>query len=196
MAKFYDENGNEVEAFTAEEIKSHPDFVKLQNDAAEAQKKLDEAGNASEGQKKRLKEERDNAVKAFEEYKSNTDARFNQLEERLISGTKAKVMANFSKGNKELAEKLDVKFQSLMKTGEYKSDEEGISKAMADAYTLVNGSKPSPSIMNNITGAGDRGDGAGGNNGGKVEMTENGKNMGKMLGITEEDIKKYGDKIK
>lgn len=196
MAKYYDADGNEVEAFTAEELKTHPDFVKLQKDVEDAQKKLDESGNASEGQKKRLKEERDNAVKAFEEYKSNTDTRFNQLEEKLISGTKAKVMANFSKGNKELAEKLDVKYQSLMKTGEYQTDEEGISRAMADAYTLVNGSKPSPSIMNNITSAGDRGDGASGNQSGKVEFTENGKGMGKMLGITDEDIKKYGDKIK
>ena len=195
MAKYYDADGNEIEAFTAEELKTHPEFVKLQQDVADAQKKLDESGNASKKKKKRLKEERDNAVKTFEEYKTSTENRFNQLEERLISGTKSKVMANFSKGNKEVAEKLDVKFQSLMKTGEYKSDEEGITRAMADAYTLINGSAPSPSIMNNITGAGDRGNG-GGESKQTTELTENGKSMAKVFGITEDDIKKYGGQIK
>ena len=43
MTKYYDADGNEVEAFTAEELKTHPDFVKLQKDAEDAQKKLDEA---------------------------------------------------------------------------------------------------------------------------------------------------------
>jgi len=196
MSKYLDADGNEVEAFTADELKTHPEFVKLQNEFTEAQKKLEDSSGASDEQKKRLREERDAAKKTLEEYKTSTDQKFTDLENRLFSGIKAKALNTFSKGNKEVADKLDLKYQSLMKTGEYTNDEDGINRAMTDAFTLVNGTKPTPSIMNNITGSGARGDGAPGGENTKVEFSENAKTMGKMMGITEDDIKKFGDKIK
>lgn len=198
MGKFYDADGNEVEAFSTDELKTHPEVAKLQQDLLEAQNKIKESenGGMNENQKKRLKQDAEDAKTALETFKKETEEKFSSLQNNLTSTIKGKALATLSKGNKDASEKIDLKFQSLMKTGEYTNDETGITKAMADAATLVNGARPAPSFLNNLTGAGDRGDG------GKIPgadgstESEGAKAMRGPLGITDADIKKYEGKIK
>lgn len=191
MATFYDKDGNEVTAYSSEELKNLPEFKKLEEELAAA-KKASEDGNP--GQKQRLKEQAQEAEKNLETFKKEMEEKLNKIQSNMTESVKGKFLAQFSKGNKEVSDKIDLKFQNLMKTGEYQNTEEGISQAMADAATLVNGSRPSPSIMDNMAGAGSRGNG-GGEAAKKVE-TENEVAMRAPLGITAEDIKKYGDKVK
>lgn len=196
MAKFFDKDGNEVEAYTQEELKTHPEFKKLEDALTEANKKLTEGGgdmNAS--QKQRLKDQAAEAEKNLETFKKEMETKFASWQESMVTGTKTKILAQLSKGNKEVSDKIDLRFQSLMKTGEYQNNEQGIAQAMADAATLVNGARPAPSIMDNISGAGDRGAG-GGEAGTKTQSTENEVAMRGVLGISEADVKKYADKIK
>lgn len=195
MAKLYDADGNEVEAFTADELKTHPEMVKLQTALTEAEKKAAEGGkDMSEGQKNRLKQEAEAAKVALETFKTDMEKKMSDFQNSVFSGLKTKALNAFSKGDKETGEKISLKYESLMKTGEYTNDEVGITKAMADAATLVSGSRPAPSLMNNITSAGDRGESNLVSRG--KEATEGEQALRKPLGITEEDVKKYGPLVK
>lgn len=195
MGKLYDADGNEVEAFTAGELKTHPEMVKLQTALIEAEKKAAEGGKEmSEGQKTRLKQEAEAAKTALETFKTDMEKKMSDFQNSVFSGLKTKALNAFSKGDKDASEKINLKYESLMKTGEYTSDEAGITKAMADAATLVSGSRPAPNLMNNITSAGDRGENNPVNRG--KEATEGEQALRKPLGITDEDVKKYGALVK
>ena len=196
MAKFYTAEGEEVEAFTAEEVKSHPEFVKLQESLTAAEQKVKDAEKPgmNPDQKQRLKQQAEEAEKALESFKTEMSKKFEALSTNFVSGIKDKAIAKLSKGDKEVAEKIQLKYQSLIKTGEYVEDEAGITRAMADAATLVQGSRPAPSFMDNMSSA--AGAGAPGTPGGNAVISESAKGLGKALGISDEDYKKYGDKIK
>lgn len=206
MAKFFDANGKEVEAFTAEELeskrkeavdeylKNNPDksaeVTKLQSDLAEATKKLEEAqGGGNEDQKKRLKEGKDAAENALKEVTEKFTAEIQSLRDTMVSGTKTKIINALSKGDKDLAAKIELKYNSLMKTGDYKLDEAGISQAMSEAATLVTGSKPAPSFLDNMSGAGDKG--APQKPGESKPESENAKAMRTAFGITDQAAEKY-----
>lgn len=208
MAKLFDVDGNEVEAYTqdelkakqeeaiAEHLKNNPDksaeVEKLRADLEAAKKKIKESedgGGASDQQKARLKaakEEAENALKTtIEKFSSEVNA----LKETITSGTKNKVMKALSKGDKDMEAKLDLKYKSLMKTGDYDNTEEGITKALTEAATIVMGAAPAPNFLDGMASAGDRGlpqkGGAG-----KPE-TENAKAMRSVLGISDKDAEKY-----
>lgn len=206
MAKFFDANGNEVEAFTAEEfeskkkealdeyVRNNPDksaeIIKLQSDLAEATKKLEEAqGGGNEDQKRRLKEGKDAAETALKEVTEKFTAEIQSLKDTMVSGTKTKIINALSKGDKDLAAKIELKYNSLMKTGDYKLDEGGITEAMTAAATLVTGSRPSPSFLDNMSGAGDKGVTQ---KPGEVRPeSENARAMRNAFGITDQAAEKY-----
>lgn len=212
MAKLFDADGKEVEAFTADELKAKQDeaiaeytknnpdksgeLKKLQDDLAEANRKLKEAedGGMSEGQKQRLKKEKEDAENKLSETVTNLTKEIADLKEGMTSGIKAKALKALSKGDKDVAEKINLKFASLMKTGDYKNDEEGVTRAMSEAATLVTGSKPAPNFMDGMSSAGDRG--ANQNNKEVVPETENSKAMRQAFGIKDSDAAKYEGQIK
>lgn len=207
MAKLFDKDGNEVEAFTPEELeskkkeamdeylKANPDKSKDLDEAtkkvAELQKQIDEGG-MSEGQKQRLL---DDKKKAEEEKNAVTETLTKEVAElrnAVIGMPKKKALDALSKGDKELRDKLEAKYDSLMKTGEYPQDEEGVLKAVSDAATLVNGSKPAPNFMDGVVGAGDAG--AGQRHGTATTETDNSKAMRKTFGITDAEMEKHAPK--
>lgn len=206
MAKLYDINGNEVEAFTpdelktkqeeavAEHLKNNPDksaeLTKLQAELEDAKSKLVEANKGGNDQQKaRLKEAKEVAEAALKSVTDKFTGEISALKESLFAGTKGKVMKAISKGDKDLEAKLDLKYQSLMKTGEYKNDEAGITQALTDAATLVTGSRVAPNFMDNISGAGERG--ATQKNGASVPESDNAKAMRNAFGISDKDAAKY-----
>lgn len=207
--KLLDKDGNEVEAFTEEElkekqkeaiaeyVKSNPDksaeFKKLQDDLAEATKKLDEGG-MNDGQKERLKKAKEDAEAKLAENVTTLTKEISDLKENFVGGIKNKALDALSKKDPDVRAKIDLKYVSLMKTGDYKNDEAGITQALTEAATLVTGNKPAPNFMDNISGAGIRGDNQ--NNKGDVQETENSKNMRTVFGIKDADVKKYEGQIK
>jgi len=211
MAKLFDAQGNEVEAFTPEELKAKQDEAiaehlknnpdksgevdKLKKDLDEATKKLKEAedGGMSEGQKARLKAAKEEAEGKLTETVATLTKEIADLKETFTSGTKNKVLSALSKNDPDVKAKIELKYASLMKTGDYKSDEEGITQALTEAATLVIGSKPVPGFLDNISGAGERG--AGGNPKGDVPESENSKAMRTALGIKDADAAKYEGKL-
>jgi len=206
MAKFFDANGKEVEAFTTEELeakrreavdeylKSNPDksaeVTKLQADLAEATRKLEEAqGSGNEDQKKRLKEGKESAEAALKEVTEKFTAEIQSLKDTMVSGTKTKIINALSKGDRDLAAKIELKYSSLMKTGDYKLDEAGITQAMSEAATLVTGSRPAPGFLDNMSGAGEKGSPQ--KPGEARPESENAKAMRNVFGITDQAAEKY-----
>lgn len=208
MAKLFDVDGNEVEAYTqdelkakqeeaiAEHLKSNPDksaeVSRLQADLDAAKKKIkesEEGGNASDQQKARLKAAKEDAENALKTTIEKFSSEVNALKETITSGTKNKVMKALSKGDKEMEAKLDLKYKSLMKTGDYENTEEGITKALTEAATIVMGAAPTPNFMDGMASAGERGQAQKGG-AGKPE-TENAKAMRSVLGISDKDAEKY-----
>lgn len=208
MSKLFDENGAEVEAFTAEELKSkqeeaiaehlknNPDksdeIEKLKADLADATEKLKESG-MSEGQKERLKKAKEDAEGKLADTVGTLTKEIADLKETFTSTTKNKVLTALSKGDTTVKEKLELKYAALMKTGEYKPDEAGITAALTDAATLVMGSKPQPGFLDNMSGAGERG--APQARGNATPETENSKAMRAALGIKDADAAKYEGKV-
>ena len=210
MAKLFDDKGNEVEAYTAEELKAknqehldaylkdHPDqsdeVAKLKQDLEDAQKKIDEAGGEMpEGQKQRLRDAKDAAEKKLNDTVTELTTKIKTMEENFVGGIKNKIINAISKGNPDVKAKLELKFNTLMKSGEYKNDEAGITQAMTEAATIVMGAKPAPSFLDNISGAGERGAGTG-NDANKPE-TDASKDQRKALGISDAEAAKYSNEI-
>lgn len=209
MAKLYDVDGNEIIAFTEDELKTkqeeavqeflkknpaqNEDVEKLKKELADAQVKIKEAeagGNASEQQKARLKAAKEEAEGKLASTVENLTKEMNALRDAVVGSAKAKGMKEFSKGDKELQEKIELKYNSLMKSGDYQNNEEGIIKAISDATTLVTGTAPKvPGFLDNMSGAGSKGDSQK-NNGVSIE-SDNSKDMRKVFGISDKDVEKY-----
>lgn len=209
MAKLFDADGNEVEAYTADELagkqkeavdaylKDHPDQSKALTEAQDKVKKLEEDlknAGLSDGQKKRLIEERDGAIKSVEDLTKKFTEEMSTFKNSFFDGIKKKGFDALSQGKTDVREKLVSKFESLMKSGDYPQTEEGITTAMREAATIVNGNRPAPGFLDGITsgGAGDRGGGNGGE--GKPAESANSAAMRKAFGITDQQAEKFGPK--
>ena len=203
MATLYDAKGNEVEALTADEVAAqkaelettHQAALKEKEDAAaaalaEVNAKLEEAG-LSDAQKKRLKEQKEIAEVALKEMTENFGKQIKDLEARLFGGQKTKLI-NAVTGDDETRQKVSAKVETLLKSGDYANDEEGIARAVADAATIITGARPQPGFMDNISGSGARGNVQ--THGANQPETDGAKAQRKLLGISDEDAAKYGPK--
>jgi len=204
MAKLFDAGGNEVEAFTQDElkakqqealdeyIKNNPDksseIEKLKNDLKEANDKISSGAGGDAGQARRLKEDRDKIEAELNGKIETLSNDFKTYKESIVGSAKESLLSKLTGGDKDLRAKIELKASNL--TG-YPDTPEGVAQKFQDAFTLATGNKPTPSMLDGVTGAGARGDGAGKD---KVEgMTENGKAMATVFGIKEDSIKKYDD---
>lgn len=204
MAKLFDQDGNEVEAFTKDELeaqkkaaldqylKDNPDksgeFTKLQTQVTDLTTKLAEAekNGMNEHQKNRLKADKEAAEAAVKDLKENFTRQITELKDTFFGSTKAKIVKALTKGDKDLTDKLELKAKSL--TG-YPDTEEGIAQKYQDAFILATGNKPAPNFMDNMGGAGDKGNSQQHNS--ATPETDNSKAMRAAFGITDKDAEKY-----
>lgn len=210
MAKLFDKDGNEVEAFTPEEleakkkealdnyIKENPvkkdEYEKLKTDLDAAQTKLKEfeAGGGDDAQKKRLKEAAENAKKALEEGMSGIRKEMDDFKSSFISGYKEKVLAKLSKGDPELRKKIELEYDQYNEGKKAPANEQELTERLVKATTIATGTKPAPNFMDGMNNAAPRGDGKNGGSGETKEPeTENSKAMRKAFGITDKEAEKY-----
>jgi len=215
MAKLFTETGEEVEAFTQEEFEAKQEEIKKEHEdaLAEAEKKSQEAIDAakaehdaaiaelntkleetglSDAQKKRLKEDKEEAEKRLKEVEEITGKKIKDLEDRIFGTHKDKLIKASAKDD-ETREKVKAKVETLMKTGDYENTEDGIARAVSDATIVVTGAKPQPGFMDNITGAGERGNDQR-HNASEVGETTSSKVLRKNMGISDEDVQKFAPK--
>lgn len=206
--KLFDKEGNEVEAYTKDEIetqktealesykKANPDtkdqFTKLQKELDDTKVLLEKAekGGMSEGQKDRLKKAADEAEQRLKDFEKTTNDKIDSLKASIVEGPRRKLIERLSGGNAEMKEKIELKLKSL--TG-YEASEEGVTKQVVDAYTLVMGNAPKPEVLDGIGSAGGRGNGGGPEK--NQPVTENSKKIQGAFGISDQEAEKYGGMI-
>lgn len=203
MAKLFDAEGKEVEAFTADELEAkkkealdvyiaaNPDKsteISVLQEKLRVAEEASKAGGGDDAQKKRLKDEKEAITKELNEKIDKIGKEFNDYKEGIVGGARTKLLASLSGGDKDLQAKIELKANNL--TG-YPQTPEGESQKLQDAYTLATGNKATPSMLDGVTGAGARGDGGGAPK--ATGETENSKAIGTALGVSPESSKKYGD---
>lgn len=211
MAKLFDKDGNEVEAFTTEEIaaqkkeaveeyiKNNPskkeDFDKLTNDlkvATDKLKELEDGGGNDDAQKRRLKEAKETAERALADGMSGIRKEMDEFKSNFVSGHKTKVLDKLSKGDPELRKKIELEYDQYSEGKKVPTNEVEVTERLTKAFTLATGNKPAPNFMDGMNNAGPRGDGTNGGSGGAKEPeTDNSKQMRKAFGITDKDVEKF-----
>lgn len=207
MAKLYDKDGNEVEAFTQEELKAKQDeaietylkenpdkggdLTKLQTELADAKKKLEDfekAGNGNDAQKQRLIQEKKDAENTLATTVAKLQKDMDDFKGGILNGAKETALKNLTKGDKELQAKIELRAANL--TG-YPDTAEGVAQKLADAFVLATGTKPAHGFMDSVTSSGGKGTGNLEKGGAGVE-TDGSKQIRTGLGITDQTEAKYG----
>lgn len=204
MGKYFDEQGNEVEAFTEDEmttknkeaideyIEKNPDkSEELENakkELEEAQGKLKEAedGDGDDGQKKRLKEAAISAKGELDVITEKFSKEMKELKDGILSGHKITLLEKLSGGDKEIEKKIE--FEADKYSGDPANEIE-LAERLKNAATIVNAEKPIPGFIDGLLGSGERGD----IQKHKVDGPEspNSKEMRGVLGISDEDVKEF-----
>lgn len=189
-----------IEKYKEENPDQTEKVSKLQKDLEDANKKLEEAGGGEEEkegdteQVKRLRRERDEATKALQEFQENTDSKIEGLRKDLIGDAKDEIVAALAMGDEDLKKKILSEYDSFKDNPTTRS---AIKEQMDKAYRIVTGSTPTPGVLDNLGGGG-------GYKGSHQHHTsdkngyqdnDNRKAMRTAFGISEEDIKKHGDKV-
>jgi len=177
--------------------KSNPDQTeeldKLKDQLAEANAKLEAAGGKEDeedgesGQVKRLREERDEARRALDEKMGDFEKGLESVKSARTGDIKTELLNKFAGDDKELREKIEVHFDSFV--GDAITREE-IQQRMENAVLLATGKPASPGVLDNIASSSSKGEDTGTQK--THEPTENEKAIGTVLGVSEEDRKKYG----
>lgn len=206
MTKLFDENGNEIEAFTKEEFEAkkkealeeyamnNPDksgeLKTAQDELLLVQaklKELEEMGG-SEGQKKRLKAEKEEALNKVSEIEKKLTGEMKALKDSIFGGRKTKVLDALSKGDVELRKKIELEADGFR--GDPVNEIE-LEQRLIKAATIVMGNKPQPNFMDGMSHGGTRGV----DTQKQGQESENSKEMRKVFGITDEQAKKFSPEV-
>lgn len=219
--KIKNDNGEEIEVFTADEMAAKVDEEKkkieqvatervnavnkewedkakqkdaeLQAALAEKKKIEDDiaASNPQAANFKTLKETLDKKDADIARLSSDVKA----LQDNRVNDFKNGIIEKYAVKDEELKKKILHHFDKSLQ-GMPSTNQDEIAKKVEAAWKLsVNSDTPNPldSVMNN---SGGRGFGNGGGGNGAVEFTPREKALGAKLGITEQDYKTYGPRVK
>jgi len=206
MTKLFNEEGQEIDAFTKEEFEAktkealeeyainNPDksgeLKTAQDELLLAQaklKELEEMGG-SEGQKRRLKAEKEEALGKVSEIEKKLTGEMKALKDSIFGGRKTKVLDALSKGDVELRKKIELEADGFK--GDPANEIE-LEQRLIKAATIVTGNKPTPNFMDGMSHGGTRGVDT------KIQdnESENSKEMRKVFGITDEQVKKFSPEV-
>lgn len=193
MAKFLDADGNEVEAFTQAEVdairtEAESKITAAMSEKADLEKKLEGLSDKDKNFAA-LKSALDEKTKIIDglsqEIKSVKEVREADMTTAMIS--------KFAKGNEELAKKIAHHYNETLKSVDAKSQEE-IAKKVESALKLSVETKADADVLGAaIAGGTGYSAPAAGGSATAVEFTSEQKALGKKMGISEEDYKKYGN---
>lgn len=203
--KIKNDDGTETEVFTQAEIDAKlsevtktfeakiADQTTILNKSLEEKKALEvklASANPQEANFKILKEaldKKDGEIAAMN--KSIQDS-----EEARVNDYRNEILAKYAQGDKELEKKILHHFNETLKSVPAKTKEEIVEKMKSAAKLSVDPANPGV-LSSVLSGAG--GPGFVPNSGsGPVEFTAAEKALGAKLGITEEDYKKFGPRLK
>jgi G3E family GTPase len=219
MPKYKDEEGNEVEAFTPEEVEAKINEIKT-SVAEEVKSEYEEKLNEKEESMSKFEEERASLEQRIEElskvddgdrsknFKVLKDAlnkKDNQIEELRkemgevanlrVNDFKERIIDKYAAGDEELKKKIMFNFDSTLSSVQAKSEKDIENKIKSAVKLSVD--EFSPSVLDQaLSGSFNSGSKNIIESSGNVEFSEGEKKIGAKLGISDEDYKKYGPRLK
>jgi len=195
MGKFLDELGNEVEAFTSDEVQKQIEESKTGYVPAEEVETLKGQLSTFEQEKKTLEEkikqieagsngDNKGTEDAVKKIKEELESKISGIHLLLANNEKNQIIAKLSNGDVELAKKIAVEFDNV-------NGKDATEKALK-AYKIV-ADNPVPNIMDNLLGGSGKSGSPSRSNIGDKE-SDNSKAIRQMFGISDEDVKKYSKK--
>lgn len=183
--KIKTEDGQEIEAFTPEEVNAQKEAA-----AAEAKKEAEEKAKKLEDELAGYKDKDLNfgrMKETFEQKTKDLESKLQAVQDSTKSNMEAEVFEVLSNGDKDLKAKLEAEYKNFR--GEPTTKEE-ITIQARKALAII---KPpvTPGAFDNFHNVGG-GRAPGGNSQEKVEFSDTLKKAASNFGITEDDIKKYG----
>jgi len=186
MGKFFDEKGEEVEAFSQEEldakIQEQADTAAAaakqkiedeQKEAADAKKVADDAAAAAAPPAK------EGGGPTVTEQLAALTEQINNMQKQGVTDKFQGAVSAFNIDDKEVRENVEKKFEKLAAAG-YENTVEGIAQRAKDAYVLVTGQQPDEGIsVGDFAAAGGKGMDTK-----KVAETEADQKLQVSLGIT------------
>lgn len=216
MAKLYDGEGNEIEAFTPEEVEEKQAEVLAERDEEyneQSQAREDEFKQELEETKTELEKEQnkeknfgnlrkkneeltDEQKKAEEENKS----KISELEEKVnsikdegksfvVSSFRDDAISEFADDDPELAEKIKENYKLI---GKPEGNKEEIKERVKDAY-LISVGVDSNDLLSDSTNP-PAGPGRSVAGGGSADVSQDTKDIGKKFGISDKDWDEFGGK--
>ena len=192
MAKYFDENGNQVEAFTQAELDAKLGEVTKAKEAevAALNEKIKgyEAKDQSFATLKAELDKKDTEIKTMrEDFETSKVASFNEK--------KSTILKNLTAGDPELLKKIETEMAIFNIPA---NDTAALETAAAKAYQIVTNQEAPKGFDAFGAAFGSRGNAKIEATGGmKVEtLTPEQKSMQTKLGISTDDVTKYGDKVK
>lgn len=215
MATFYDEDGNEHEAFTAEEVEAqrqeaitkfkeeNPDFADagaFKTQLEDKEKELEQAkkdleaeknkGNNTSAARKVIEEKEAEINKLKEDFTGQIESLKTTMDQKEINN----LIKKASNGDLELEKKMQEHLKTTLSGMKTETDEEKAA-AVSAAYKLSSGSGDPGIFDSGAAGSGGMGGTGGGDgtdpNKPNQALVEFGQ---KYFGISQEDWKKYGGK--
>ena len=174
--------------------KAHPDqgsvVSDLQVKLKEAQDALDAAGG-DDGQKARLRRERDEANSALKAVRDEFMGKINAIESGNVNAHRDELLNRLTGGKKDLNEKVLFEFDRYNPSD---TTREGIALRLQKAFELATGNRANPNVMDSAGHAGARGqfNPAPANK----EVSENAKKIGALFGITDEARERLAKKVR
>lgn len=221
--KLFDKDGNEVDAFTNEEleaknkeavdtyIKENPskkdELDKLTGDLKTATEKIaefekgggGEGGEGGEGddeQKKRLKQAKVDAENALAEGLKEVKDEMIKFKEGFVSGHKTKILDKLANGDPELLKKIELEYDDYSEGKSAPANETEMQERLTKAFTIATGLPPAPNFMDGMANSAPRGEGDNGGAGETKEPeTENSKNMRKVFDISDKDAEEFSSEV-
>ena len=174
MAKFYNEDGTEVEGFTKEEL----DAKLKEQQEVQAKKNADKEVNVN-----KLREEKEAAEKLAKETREALDGKDKEFAEKEQKKERDTAVNKLAGNDVELKEKIQHhmdRFKDEIKTPE------DFQRILSDSYVLATGNQVPDKLQEVISSAGSKGGKDGG--GAKLPISADAMVVAQKMGMTEEEI--------
>ena len=186
MTQLFDSEGNEIEAFTKEEHEEalKQEISKKDEELKTINEKL-EGLNNKDINFKALREEKEKIENENKELKGKLSEQINGIKSSIEKDKIDNTISVMAAGDEEIAKKIKFHYDRIIKP---EDTEEEKKVKLSDALKLALGGTATPNVLNNTMSAA----GAGKPVGGKSTFTPDLIDLGNKFGLSEEDIKKYG----
>ena len=188
MVELFDSEGNAIEAFTKEE---HEEALKQEIDKKDEELKIVneklEGLTNKDANFKALREEKEKIEKENKELKGQLSEQIVGIKSSIEKDKIDNTISVMAAGDEEVAKKIKFHYDRIIKPED--TDEEKKAK-LGDAFKLALGGDKTPDVLSSTMSAA----GAGKIVGNKTSFSPELIELGNKFGLSEEDIKKHGQK--